>query len=309
MNPLVTIGIPCYNSERWLSQAIESALAQTWPNCEVIVVDDGSTDRSVEIARSYGDRVRLLTAEHGGANHARNEVLRASRGAWLQFLDADDYLEPQKIAQQFAETRTGASADVIYSPVWEEKTNRGAAQRELTCVPRGADLYAQWIAWEIPQTGGCLWRKTALEAIGGWKEGQPCCQEHELYLRALKAELRFVCAPTAHAVYRIWSEETLCRKDPRLVIRIKTGLIDDLQRWMQERKLWQQEHRRIAGRVFLEMSRTLAKYDLAEAATYHREKVGRDLIALEGPAAPLSYRVAYRALGFTGAEKLSRSLR
>src|SRR5436190_9298086 len=73
MPALVTIGIPCFNADRWLRTAIESALAQTWPSIEVIVVDDGSTDGSVAVAQSFGDRVRVLSLEHHGGNHARNQ--------------------------------------------------------------------------------------------------------------------------------------------------------------------------------------------------------------------------------------------
>ena len=66
-----------------------------------------------------------------------------------------------------------------------------------------ADVFTQWIRWHIPQTGGCLWRRDALVRAGGWKEGQPCCQEHELYHRALMAGLRFRFTPTPGAVYRM----------------------------------------------------------------------------------------------------------
>src|SRR6185503_12404902 len=98
-----------------------------------------------------------------------------------------------------------------------------------------SDLYAQWLSWQLPQTGGCLWRKTSLVSIGGWNEGVPCCQEHELYLRAIKSNLRFRFAPSANAVYRIWSDATLCRRDPRQVVRMKSALLDDLRAWMQDR--------------------------------------------------------------------------
>ena len=305
MTPLVTIAIPCYNNGQWLRQAIESALAQTWPALEVIVVDDGSTDDSREVARTFGDRIRTLTTGHLGAPHARNQALAQARGEWLQFLDADDYLEREKIAQQFAETGGGESADVIYSPVLIETVTGSSAIRVLSGTDPSRDIHSQWIAWQIPQTGGALWRKSALDALGGWKPDQPCCQEHELYLRALCAGLRFVFAPTPHAVYRIWSEQTLCRRDPRLVIRERTQLIDTLQTWLTARGAWTEEHRRIAGRACFEMARTIAKYDLAEAAAYHRERCARGLLQLDGPAAPASYRLAHRLLGFTAAEKLA----
>jgi GT2 family glycosyltransferase len=305
MNPLVTIGIPCFNAGPWLRSAIESALAQTHEAVEVIVVDDGSADDSRVIAEGFGDRIRVFHSEHHGACAARNVALREARGEWLQFLDADDYLEPEKIVQQFAETSDGTNADIIYSPVWIE-TN-GAREQSQTSPER--DIFSQWIAWQIPQTGGCLWRKAALTALGGWKEDQPCCQEHELYLRALQAGQRFVFAPTPHAVYRIWSEETLCRRDPRLVIGERTRLIDDLRAWLSERGQWTNVHQRAAGQACFEMARTIAKYDLAEAATYHAERRARGLLNLDGPAAPAAYRLAHRLLGFTAAEKLAAARR
>jgi GT2 family glycosyltransferase len=307
MTPLITIGIPSFNSARWLGQAIESALGQSWPEKEIIVVDDGSTDDSAAIARRFGDRVQIIVTENRGGNHARNQALRASKGDWIQFLDADDYLEPDKLSRQLAETNEGAETDVLYSPTWIEDLGKGT--REASEIDPRYDLYGQLLSWQLPQTGGALWRKTALESLGGWKVGQPCCQEHELYLRALQAGLRFRFAPTPHAVYRIWSEQTVCRRDPRQVIHVRTKLMDALQDWMQARALWTSDHSRIAGQAFFEMARTLAKYDLTEADAYFRERKSRGLIHLAGPAAPRAYRLAHRLLGFTGAEKLAAARR
>lgn len=297
----VTIVIPCYNAARWLGAAIESALAQSWPEKEVIVVDDGSTDGSLEVARGFGERVTLIETEHCGGNHARNAALRVATGEWVQFLDADDYLEPEKIARQLAEADGGAAADVIYSPTWIEENGTRTAHR----IDTGLDLYGQWLTWQMPQTGGALWRMAALLRIGGWKDLQPCCQEHELYLRALKAGLRFVFAPTPHAVYRIWSQGTVCRKDPRLVVDVRTALIDDLRSWLTGRGVWTEEHQRLAGRACFEMARTLAKSDLARATDYYSTRASKKLMHLEGPAAPRSYRWVHDAVGFRVAERLA----
>jgi GT2 family glycosyltransferase len=307
MKPLITIGIPSFNSARWLERAIESALGQSWPEKEVIVVDDGSTDDSPAIARRFGDRIQVIVTENRGGNHARNQALKASKGDWIQFLDADDYLEPEKLTQQLAETNGGVNAEVLYSPTWIEDLGKGT--RDASPIDAHYDLYNQWLSWQLPQTGGALWRKPLLESLGGWKEGQPCCQEHELYLRALQAGLRFRFAPTPHAVYRIWSEQTVCRRDPRQVIHVRTQLMDALHDWMQPRNLWTSDHSRIAGQAFFEMARTLAKSDLAEADAYFRDRKSRGLIHLAGPAAPRAYRLAHRLLGFTGAEKLAAARR
>jgi hypothetical protein len=310
MTPRVTIAIPSFNAARWIAAAVQSALDQTWSEKEVIVVDDGSTDDSLAILERFGDSIRVICAEHRGGNHARNLALQHATGEWLQFLDADDYLEPPKIARQFAETENGAGADVIYSPVWWETwSGDQATERSASQLDPSRDLYTQWLTWELPQTGGCLWRKSALEKLSGWKLDQPCCQEHELYARALQAEMHFVFAPTPHAVYRVWSEETLCRKNPRQVIEVKTSLIESLREWMQSRGLWTEAHQRAAGTACFELARTFAKEDLTEAARYHAAQRALGLIHLAGPAAPAPYRVMYQLLGFANAERVARWLR
>lgn len=98
--PLVSVVIPVYNGERFLADAIESALAQDYPRIETVVVDDGSSDRSAEIAASYP--VRLLRLPNGGMAHARNAGVAASNGALLAFLDADDVWLEHKVSRQAA---------------------------------------------------------------------------------------------------------------------------------------------------------------------------------------------------------------
>jgi glycosyltransferase involved in cell wall biosynthesis len=159
MKPLVTIGIPCFNAAHWIKTAIESALAQTWPNCEIIVADDGSTDTSVVVASAFGDKVQVVQGGRRGGNHARNVILHESRGDWIQYLDADDRLEPDKISRQLEEADDGQDTDVIYSPVWIEATTGGRSIREKSEASPDRDLYSQWLAWHLPQTGGCLWRR------------------------------------------------------------------------------------------------------------------------------------------------------
>lgn len=306
----VTVAIPSYNAERWIAQAIQSALDQRNVETEVIVVDDGSKDRSAELAAGFGNRISLVAGENRGANHARNTALEMAGGEWIQFLDADDYLEPAKIAQQLQEASGGTDGDLLYAPVWIETWKDGAAlSREQSQTSPAADLDVQWIRWQIPQTGGALWRTAALRQLGGWKPGQPCCQEHELYLRARKAGLRFRYTPSPGAVYRIWSEDTLCRKDPVKVTQVRTALMDEMWRWLEENGRATEEHRREIGQACFEMARTWARFDLAGAAAYHRERKTRGFIHLAGPAAPARYRLVYRFAGFAVAEKLAARTR
>lgn len=101
--PLVSIIIPAYNSGKYLAACIHSALAQTWQHKEIIVVDDGSTDDSLQLARQFETaRVKVISRENGGAAAARNTGLRSANGDYIQFLDADDLLAPGKIEAQLA---------------------------------------------------------------------------------------------------------------------------------------------------------------------------------------------------------------
>jgi glycosyltransferase involved in cell wall biosynthesis len=308
MTPLVTIGIPAHNNDRWIKKAIESALAQG-PQCEVIVVNDRSTDNTALVASAFGDRITLLRNLGSGANVARNRVLKEARGEWIQYLDADDYLLPQKIEQQLLEADGGADADVLYSPIFTEEKHGGSTRRWWSEWHPEYDLFSQWISWELPQTGGALWRRSALEALGGWRPDQPCCQEHELYLRALQAGLRFQRTPTPGAVYRIWSQETLCRKDPRLTVLTRTKLIDTMREWLQGKREWTAQHQALGGRACFEMARTLARTNLGEAVDYYRARRRLGLMLPEGPAAPRAYRIIHKALGFSTAEIIARIFR
>ena len=113
MLPLVSIVIPCYKAELWIGEAIRSALNQSYSPVEVIVVDDGSTDRSLEVIKSFGDKIRWETGPNRGGDCARNCGLALSTGEYIQFLDADDYLLPGKIERQMQVFSNGR-ADVVY---------------------------------------------------------------------------------------------------------------------------------------------------------------------------------------------------
>lgn len=99
---LVSIIVPVYNSEKHLAACIESAIGQTWGNREIIIVDDGSTDNSYNIAKKYADQpgVKLISQVNKGASAARNAGLKEAKGDYIQFLDADDLISPDKIEAQ-----------------------------------------------------------------------------------------------------------------------------------------------------------------------------------------------------------------
>jgi glycosyltransferase involved in cell wall biosynthesis len=311
--PLVSILIPCHNTEQWVGRAIESALAQTWPNKEILVVDDGSTDRSLDVIRSFGDRISWCeSGPKQGANAARNRLLDKSRGEWLQYLDADDYLLNEKIAGQIASVPHLDSADVLFSPMTLELWNSGCVVRRVQLpIPPPHDPWALLARWSMPGTHAVLFRRSAIAGIGGWAPNQPCCQEHELYFRMLAQGKRFVYSPRIGAIYRKWSNTTLCTRDPLLTLRHRLLIIDRLATHLEKSGELTTDRSHAIAQARIECARALYQRDPAAAIGVATEtrRACPDLRLESAACFPVAYRMAYRAVGFKAAEKLALASR
>lgn len=166
---LCSIIINNYNYARYLGKTIESALGQTYPDCEVVVVDDGSTDESVEVIRGYGARVVSILKSNGGQGSAMNAGFSKSRGDLILFLDADDWLEPNAVERVVAAFHEGTShlyyKLAMKNPVGEAL---GEFKLELDELDAGADAWKAVIergAVNFPPTSANVFSREALEAV------------------------------------------------------------------------------------------------------------------------------------------------
>ena len=205
--PLVSILIPCYGAERWLAQTLESALAQTWTNQEIIVVDDGSTDGSASIAHTYAGRgVRLFTQENRGAAAARNHALREAHGEFIQFLDADDLISPDKISAQVA-VLSARPPGIVASCAWGRFSDDPAAARFVDeavfhdfapvdflvlSARTGAMMHPS--SWLVP--------RAVAERAGPWDESLTLNDDGEYFCRVLLASAGLAFTPGARSYYR-----------------------------------------------------------------------------------------------------------
>lgn len=177
----VSVVIPTYNSSQWLSQAIDSVLAQGDCETEIIIVDDGSTDSSREIAASY-NAVRLLEQSHQGANHARNFGLHNCTGEFVKFLDSDDFLEPGILLRQVAEASGRDKRIIVYSDIRYFEEGSGMSTIESVRLPSGEEQIYGLLKENIP-TPAPLHRRQALLKVGGFDDRVSQADEYILHLR------------------------------------------------------------------------------------------------------------------------------
>jgi glycosyltransferase involved in cell wall biosynthesis len=199
---LVSVVITCYNAERFLAAAIRSALAQTYAPLEVVVVDDGSTDGSREVAASFGDQITLVAQPHRGGNAARNAGIARSRGEYILFLDADDILGPTCAASRVR--ILAAEPDVGLVAGWYREIDEAGLLlpripelRHVSALP--AFRQAVRRNWGPPV--GWMFRREAYERCGGFDPLLRSCQDWDFVIRlALRYRVEYV--PDVEAFYR-----------------------------------------------------------------------------------------------------------
>ena len=206
--PLVSILIPAYNAEQWISDAIRSALAQTWRRKEIVIIDDGSTDRTLALARRFqSDSVCVVRQDNQGAAATRNHALGLSQGDYIQYLDADDLLSPNKIEKQLSALRETDSRRVLLSSSWgfffwrtqyatfaPNSLWQDLSPAEWLLKKMGENLHMQPATW--------LTSRELAEAAGPWDTRLRYDDDGEYFCRVLLASegTRFV--PEAKVFYR-----------------------------------------------------------------------------------------------------------
>ena len=196
-DPLVSIIIPVYNAEKYLRATIESALAQSWPNKEIIVIDDGSTDSSLAIAEIYSSKISVVSQPNSGASAARNKGLELAKGSLIQFLDADDLLSIDKIQIQVealgnSETKVAVCSTVQFQENGRPEDSSIAEYDEqfLFSTERPTEfLIKLWGGYDqkggMVQPNAWLSPRSVIDKAGPWNEGLSLDDDGEFFARVI----------------------------------------------------------------------------------------------------------------------------
>lgn len=262
---LVSIIIPCHNSEEFIVETLETVLNQIYTKYEIILVDDGSIDGTVDIIKSYGNKVRAILSDHRGASAARNKGTELANGEFIQYLDSDDLLTSDAL-----EKRVGAllssGADVAYSD-WQklEEQEDGSFQLGETIARRIEDIHpdpeiACFTSFWCPPAA-LIYRRSIVEVIGGWNESLPIIQDARFLLDAALHGAKFVYVPGVGARYRVHKNESLSKKSQYAFVKdcfINACQIEELWRKNSGLSL---KHKEALLQVYDYTARTLFMYD------------------------------------------------
>ena len=217
---LVSVLIPSYNMAHYLPQAVQSALAQSYANLEIQIIDDGSTDATPQIVRQWDDhpRVRVHRQSNGGLSHARNQGVALSGGPFIAFLDADDVWAPEKLSLQMRLFQGRPELGVVYSG-YERMDDEGHP------LPTGpTHMHRGWVSGPllienfVPASSAVV-RRECFERHGGFDVALRTGEDYEMWLRLSPYyQFDFVAQPTMR--YRIWGGQM--SKDYRA--RYQTGI-------------------------------------------------------------------------------------
>ncbi|HVA82504.1 MAG TPA: glycosyltransferase [Candidatus Binataceae bacterium] len=304
MPTLVSIIIPCYNAAPWIGEAIQSALDQTYSPVEVIVVDDGSTDRSPEVIKSFGDKIKWETGPNRGGNCARNRGFALSAGKYIQFLDADDYLLPSKIERQMR-VFGNASADVVYEDcqvLFESAIGRHKwGPLEVSGNP--PDIFEIFLDYNS-LTPPCvfLFSRSVVERAGGWNEKLTSAQDTDFYVRLALADATWLYVPGSESIYRRPSLPTVSSRNPRATAENLIEVLGEAESKLRESGRLTDSRRRVLSRSYLRVARNYFYKDVSWSRELFHEAQRLSPSFLDDRSR--KYRFAAGALGVSGAERV-----
>jgi glycosyltransferase involved in cell wall biosynthesis len=290
--PSVSVVIPCFNASAFVTRTIHSAIGQSLRPIQIICVDDGSTDDTVEVIEKLrlesNRRIDLIQCPHQGAGAARNVGLAQSSSDYIQFLDADDILLPKKIEKQL-QLIASRPADTVAGSYLRMRM----ARPESFYGPRYLSRWANLITGALGATSANLWRREAVLNAGGWNEKQESSQEYDLLFRMMKQSASIVLShePLTHKIDKLESITSVTGKPSRQRHRNILNFISlrrAMAEYLEDQGLLNGNLRTVYYETVHARLKDLYPYNPQTAVEIHREVIPDDyrLQTGDGPGVP-----------------------
>lgn len=264
---MISVVIPCYNCATFIHRAIDSVLKQTYQHTEIILVNNNSTDDTIGVLKgyefAYPDKVYVYNEPTRGAPAARNCGLSKAKGEWIQFLDADDELLPDKLQTQYAIAQY-SNADVVAGDCLLKYDTNGKITNIIRAVEN--NTWKGLINSKLGITSSNLWRKAALNNVGGWDETLTSSQEYDLLFRLLKNNAQIIPDNTINTIVYFSTDSVSKSKSKdkmRHILDNRIGLRLNIKKYLES-----------SGLMTHELSGAIDTYIYTEIMSYYHNMPG-----------------------------------
>lgn len=308
MKSLVSVIIPCYNAEQWISEAIDSILAQTYSSIEVIVIDDGSTDRSLEIIKSYGDRIRWETGSNRGQSAARNRGFALSQGKYIQWLDADDYILSEKIEAQVAYLES-VNCDIVYGD-WRYqsyKTNQEFLMGDVKISGKQPDVLESLLAGWWVASMAYLMRRETVEIISGWDVNLRVQDDPDFWIRAAIAGASFQYQSGCYSVYRRYGATTVSTSSREQWCHYSKLVLEKAEALLMQQEALSESYKKALAKFHFRLARNY--FDIDKKSYYGQMRKVKDLDLFFRPSERFIYNACVNLFGFSISEHFASKKR
>jgi len=269
---LVSIIIPCYNVENYIEECVDSALKQTYKNIEIICIDNNSTDNTyallLDIQKKYPN-IKVDREVRSGACAARNKGLSLVQGDWIQFLDADDLLIPNKIEHQVELASRSECAFV--AGAYKKRNVKGT---EIDSILLNENKYLAPFLNQCGITSSNLWQKEGLDIVSGWNNNLKSSQETDLMFKLIKQGFDYIIDTSALTIIRERETGQISQRNPvekwEQYIDIRLDYIEYLKRFKEEEYLGVKN---IMYDFLMVSIITLSKFDKTSAIDIYNKKI------------------------------------
>jgi len=221
MQKLVSVIIPTYNSAKYIKEALESVFHQSYANCEIIVIDDGSTDDTREVLKQYLDRIVYIYKENGGPASARNKGLEVAKGGYIAFLDADDLWFPEKIACQVAKMQNDPDVGISFCSFQVINSNSCCNGKRVGSKNKriGSRIYDKLLRGNFIVASSVMIRRSVVEKVGYFDPAGALkfVEDFDFWLRITR-NYKALYLPEIFGCYRIHQENSSVNDVSRLKV-------------------------------------------------------------------------------------------
>ena len=307
--PLVSIIIPCYNAERWVGEALDSCIAQTYRPLEVVVVDDGSTDGSLGIIQRYADQyldlIRYETGPNRGGCATRNRGFALSHGEYVLFLDADDYIEPETITGQI-DAIAGRIDVIVTCPWWNIEWTGNEWKKVYPHPTRATDpLIAELRYGDFLPAQTLLWPRNLIKGLGGWDETLWANQDGDLRLRARLNNYQIIPSQRGGFAYRRYSFTTVSTQTTERNLESRIRVLEKVETILQRTGRLNQYRLDLSFAYHRLASGLMSQNEvLGERALSHAKRLG----GIRSVHGTLKHRLLCYTIGLKRKERLARWL-